>query len=96
MKWKYKKQEENEARVNKTSYSIQRSKGEGVGMILGLELIREERQAKGMATMGVDNVAAIIATHAIKPGPGHHVQDLFHKRIRIIKTWTYQSNVLSI
>jgi len=49
--------------------------GEGVGMILGLELIREERQVGGMAKMGVDNVAAIITTHAIKPEPSHHKWD---------------------
>ena len=61
---------------NRTVY-----KGEGVGMILGLELIREEREVDGMVLMGTDNTAAIVATHAIKPGPSHHIWDLFHKRL---------------
>jgi hypothetical protein len=47
--------------------------GEGVGMILGLELIREEGQVEGMVSMGIDNTAAIIATHGMKPGPSHYV-----------------------
>ena len=47
--------------------------GEGIGMILGLELIREERDVEGMVSMGIDNTAAICATHAIKPGPSHHI-----------------------
>ena len=67
--------------------------GEGVGMILGLELIREERQVGGMAKMGVDNVAAIITTHAIKPEPSHHKWDWFHQSVNMVynkyKIWTY-------
>ena len=53
--------------------------GEGIGMILGLELIREERQAEGMVSMGTNNTAAIRATHAIKLGPSHNIWDIFHK-----------------
>lgn len=48
-------------------------RGEGGGMILGLESIREEKQANGMIPMGVDNTAAIIATHSTKLGPGHYL-----------------------
>ena len=59
--------------------------GEGVGMILGLELIREERQVEGMVSMGIDNTAAISATHAIKPGPSHHIWDTFHKRLSMVR-----------
>ena len=36
--------------------------GEGVGMILGIELLREERQLEGMVSMGTDNTAVISAT----------------------------------
>jgi ribonuclease HI len=59
--------------------------GEGVGLILGLELIREERQVEGMVSMGSDNTAAITATQAIKPGPSHHIWDLFHKRLSMVQ-----------
>ena len=59
--------------------------GEGVGMLLGLELIREERRVEGMVSMGTDNTAAIIATHKIKPGPSHYIWDLFHKRLAMVR-----------
>ena len=52
--------------------------GEGVGMILGLELIREEQHTNGTIPMGVDSTSAITAMHAIKLGPGHYLWDLFH------------------
>ena len=55
--------------------------GEGVGMILGVELIREEEEAEGMGMMGIDNTAAIHTTHAIKPSPSHHIWDMFHRRV---------------
>ena len=58
--------------------------GEGVGMILGLELIREEWHANGMIPMGVNNMAAIVATHSIKPGPGHYLWDLFHWQLQMV------------
>ena len=60
-------------------------KGEGVGLILGLELIREEGQAEGMVSMGVDNTAAITAMHAIKPGPSHYLWDIFHKLLAMVR-----------
>lgn len=47
--------------------------GEGVGMILGLELMREERHLEGMVSMGVDNMAAISAMQSIKPKAGHYI-----------------------
>ena len=50
--------------------------GEGIGMILGLELIREE-EVNGMVTMGTNNTVEIGATHAIKLCPSHHIWDLF-------------------
>jgi hypothetical protein len=52
--------------------------GEGVGMILGLELLREERRVEGMVSIQIDNTAAIITMHAIKPGPSHYIWNLFH------------------
>ena len=38
--------------------------GEGIGLILGLELIREEETVEGIVSMGIDNMAAISATSA--------------------------------
>lgn len=58
--------------------------GEGVGMILGLELLREEVHVEGLLPMGVDNTAAITATHAINPGPSHYIWDIFHRRITMV------------
>ena len=58
--------------------------GEGVGMILGLELIREEHRVRGMVPVGVDNTSAIIAMHSIKPGPGHYLWDLFHRLLQMV------------
>ncbi|KAF8152975.1 hypothetical protein B0H34DRAFT_662380 [Crassisporium funariophilum] len=57
--------------------------GEGVGMILGLELIRREQNVTGVS-MGVDNQAAITATQLMRPAPGHHIWDLFHKRLAMV------------
>ena len=52
--------------------------GEGVGLISGLELMREEEEVDGMVLMGSDNTAAISTTHTIKLNPSHHIWDLFH------------------
>ena len=49
---------------------------EGIGLILGLELIREEEEGvDGLITIGINNTAAINATHAIRPSPGHYIWD---------------------
>jgi hypothetical protein len=58
--------------------------GEGVRMILGLELIREKGHSNGTIPMGVDNTSAITATHSIKPGPGHYLWDLLHRRLKMV------------
>jgi ribonuclease HI len=58
--------------------------GEGIGMILGLELIREERGV-GAVTMGVDNQAAITATGLRRPAPSHYIWDMFHKRLEMVQ-----------
>ena len=55
--------------------------GEGVGLILGVELIREEEVAEGMVLIRIDNVAAISATMAIKPTPSHDIWDILHQRV---------------
>ena len=73
------KENENEAGNNHTVYE-----GEGIGMILELELIREEEEVDGMVTMGTDNTAAIGATHAIKPCSSHHIWDIFHRRLAMV------------
>ena len=52
--------------------------GEGIGLILGLELIREEEGVEGIVTMGINNTMGITATHAIKPSLSHHIWDMFH------------------
>jgi ribonuclease HI/exonuclease III len=59
--------------------------GEGVGLILGLELIREEGRVEGMVSMGSDNTAAVCAVHAIKPSPSHYIWDMFHKRMIMVQ-----------
>lgn len=55
--------------------------GEGIGMILGLELIREEEVAEGMIPIGIDNTMAISATHAIKLSPSGI---MFHQRVAMV------------
>ncbi|KAF8804567.1 hypothetical protein BYT27DRAFT_7106622, partial [Phlegmacium glaucopus] len=69
-------------------------KGEGVGMILRLELIREEQRVSGRVPMGVDNTAAIITMQAIKPSPSHHIWDLFHRRLNMVANRHKDMNLL--
>ena len=58
-------------------------KGEGIGMLLGMELLREERgMVDGMVPLGVDSQAAIAATGKIKPAPSHYIWDAFHRHLR--------------
>ena len=58
--------------------------GGGIGLILGLELIREEEVAEGMIPIGIDNTTAISATHAIKPSQNHYIWDMFHRRVVMV------------
>jgi hypothetical protein len=58
--------------------------GEGIGMVLGLELIRLERHVNGPTSMGVDNQAAISATGLIQLAPSHYIWDLFHQRLQMV------------
>ncbi|KAG2751295.1 hypothetical protein P692DRAFT_20645432, partial [Suillus brevipes Sb2] len=55
--------------------------GEMVGMILAIELLKEEGGTGSMA-LGVDNQAAIWATKAFVLKPGHYLMDKFHNDLR--------------
>jgi ribonuclease HI len=55
--------------------------GEMVGMILAIELLKEEGGSGSMA-LGVDNQAAIWATKAFVSKPGHYLMDKFHDDLR--------------
>lgn len=55
--------------------------GEGIGLVLGLELIGEEKEVDEMVMIRINNTVAIGATHTIKPSPSHHIWDLFHWRV---------------
>jgi len=57
--------------------------GELIGMILAVELLREEG-GKGTLALGVDNQAAITATGAFNSKPGHYLMDIFHDDLRKI------------
>jgi len=55
--------------------------GELIGMILAVELLREEG-GRGTLALGVDNQAAITATRAFNSKPGHYLMDIFHDDLR--------------
>jgi ribonuclease HI len=55
--------------------------GELIGMILAVELLKEEGGIGTMA-LGVDNQAAIAATGAFNSKPGHYLMDIFHDDLR--------------
>jgi len=59
--------------------------GEGVGMILGLELIRKEANARRV-TIGIDNQPGICAVITMQSTPSHYIWDLFHNQLRIMLT----------
>ena len=59
-------------------------KGEGISLILGMELIREEEVANRMVSIGIDNVAAISVTHEIRPCPSHYIWDILHQRVNMV------------
>jgi ribonuclease HI len=58
--------------------------GEGVGMVLGLELLRGQQNVSTVS-IGIDNQATIVATGLIWPAPSHHVWDILHKRLDMVK-----------
>lgn len=55
--------------------------GELVGMILAIELLKEEG-GEGSMALGIDNQAAIWATKAFVSKPGHYLMDKFHDDLR--------------
>ncbi len=54
--------------------------GECVGLLLGLELIRKERNVT-KALVAIDNQATIQAISSNKSGPGHHILDQIHNTV---------------
>ncbi|KAJ7105070.1 hypothetical protein C8R43DRAFT_906788 [Mycena crocata] len=56
---------------------------EGVGEVLAMELLREERrEIRGRIPHGVDNTSAIHAVTSGKPGGGKYIWDIYHRRRR--------------
>ncbi|TFK54101.1 hypothetical protein OE88DRAFT_1616175, partial [Heliocybe sulcata] len=54
--------------------------GEGVGVMLALELLRKERQLQGNVSIGLDNQAIIQALPSRKTRPGYHVLEHIRKQ----------------
>ncbi|KAG2043295.1 hypothetical protein BDR03DRAFT_812345, partial [Suillus americanus] len=52
-----------------------------IGMILAVQLLREEGR-KGTMSLGVDNQAAIIAVGTFHSQPGHYLVDKFHNDLQ--------------
>ncbi|KAG2343931.1 hypothetical protein BDR05DRAFT_863909, partial [Suillus weaverae] len=55
--------------------------GELVGMILAIEMLREEG-GRGTMSLGIDNQVAICATKVFISKPGHYFMDKFHDDLR--------------
>ena len=68
-------------------------KGEGIGLLLGLELIREEEDVEGLI-IGINNTAAIKVIHTIKPCPSHYIWDLFHQRVSVLSNRHKRADIL--
>jgi hypothetical protein len=60
---------------------------EGVGEVLALECLRQEveEQVNGIVPLGLDNTSAIGATTCPKPGVGHYIWDIFHRRLTMTR-----------
>jgi ribonuclease HI len=52
---------------------------EGVGLVLGLELLRKEHKVR-RASIAADNVAAILRSASANAAPAQYVWDMFHER----------------
>jgi len=59
--------------------------GESVGVLLGLELIRKERNVT-KATIAIDSQATVRAISSNKPGPGNYMLDQIHKEVEKMLT----------
>lgn len=74
--------------------------GEVVGMILAVQLIKEELEARGerelTMALGVDNQAAIRTTTAFQSKPGHYLVDKFHDDLRKTLSQTDSNSKLTI
>lgn len=58
--------------------------GEGVGTLLGTHLINKE-WGIWLAFIYINNQASIAATVLTKPKPGHHIFDMFHESITMLR-----------
>jgi ribonuclease HI len=58
--------------------------GECVGVLLGLELMKQQRNIRNV-TMYIDSQAVIQAATSNKPAPGHYLLDEAHKQYRIVR-----------
>jgi ribonuclease HI len=56
---------------------------EGIGLILGLELIRAESRATRVS-LAADNLASITRTTDTKATPAHYIWDIFHNRWKMV------------
>jgi hypothetical protein len=56
------------------------NEGELVGMGLGVELLRKERNVRS-ATLYIDNQAGIQSTNLHRAAPGHYLLDHFHSQM---------------
>jgi ribonuclease HI len=60
------------------------AEGEGVGMILGLELMRKECTVQ-RASMAVDNTSAILRANSTEAMGAQWIWDLFHDRWKMVR-----------
>jgi ribonuclease HI len=58
---------------------------EGVGLVLGLELIQAEKHVT-RASIAADNLALITRTTDTRASAAHHIWDLFHSRLAMVKS----------
>ncbi|KAL7280517.1 hypothetical protein ACG7TL_005449 [Trametes sanguinea] len=57
-----------------------------VVILLGMELLRQERRCTGRVSIGLDNMAAIQASTLRSPGAGHYHTDWFHTAVGVLKS----------
>ncbi|KAG2119351.1 hypothetical protein DEU56DRAFT_691093, partial [Suillus clintonianus] len=72
-----------EGKVGGAVVLMRGDEAELIGMILALELLREEGVNEGRTmVLGVDNQAAIRAMTTFQSRPGHYLADIFHDDLR--------------
>ena len=67
-------------------------KGEIVGMILAVELLKKAPRARKIS-LAIDNKAAILATRTFSSKPGHYLMDIFHENLRTALKQHYLNNI---